>query len=236
MNLILLEEEDFLDPQTVRIAGTRYSHARDTLGVQIGDELRVGRVGGKMGSGWVIRTSGHDVVLRVSLEDDPPGKLPVVVILALPRPKRMRRILRTIAELGVPDLILLNAYRVEKSYWQTPVLREDRVRQYLLEGLQQSRDTVLPRVVQKRLFKPFVEDELPAIAEGRRGFVAHPATGEHCPVGLDEPLVLAIGPEGGFLPYEVGKLCEAGFAPIDLGERILTVEIALTVALARLFS
>jgi RsmE family RNA methyltransferase len=235
VNVILLEEEDFVDSQTVRIAGTRYSHACDTLGVQIGDELRVGRVGGQMGSGWVLKTSAHDVVLRVTLEDDPPAKLPVIVILALPRPKRMRRILRTIAELGVPELILLNAYRVEKSYWQTPILSEARVREYLVEGLQQSRDTVLPRIVQKRLFKPFVEDELAAIVSGRRGFVAHPGTGEASPSRLEEPAVLAIGPEGGFLPYEVGKFCEAGFVPIDLGERILTVEIALTVALARLF-
>lgn len=235
MNLILLEEPDFLDDGTARLTGPRFVHANQTLGIRPGDTLRVGRIGGRLGAGTVVRLTQDSAVLRVELDQEPPPKLPLTVLLALPRPKRMRRILRAVVELGVAELVVLNAYRVEKSYWLTPVLHPEMLRGYLLEGLEQARDTVLPSVQERRLFKPFVEDELPSLVRGRRGFVAHPGTGRPCPRDLEEPAVLAIGPEGGFLPYEVGKLCEAGLAPIDLGERILTTENALTVAVARLF-
>ena len=57
-----------------------------------------------------------------------------------------------------------------------------------------------------------------------------------CPVGpLSSPVTLAVGPEGGFIDYEIGKLCEAGFQPVTLGSRILRVETAIPVILGRLF-
>ena len=140
MNLILLEETDFVDERTAHLTGAAYVHARQTLGIQVGDAIRVGRIGGLIGVGQVLRIRDDLAVLRVELEEDPPAKLPLTVILALPRPKRFRRILRTVAELGVSELIVMNAYRVEKSYWQTPLLREERIREYLREGLEQAPD------------------------------------------------------------------------------------------------
>lgn len=47
----------------------------------------------------------------------------------------------------MPRLILLNSYKVEKSFWQTPFLHPDSVRDNLILGLEQARDTVLPEVL-----------------------------------------------------------------------------------------
>ncbi|QDR31016.1 RNA methyltransferase, partial [Pseudomonas aeruginosa] len=52
---------------------------------------------------------------------------------------------------------------------------------------------------------------------------------------VEKPVTLAIGPEGGWIPYEVDKLREAGLHPVQLGERILRVETAVSALLARLF-
>ena len=59
--------------------------------------------------------------------------------------------------------------------------------------------------------------------------------GERCPHLIDDACVLAIGPEGGFIPYEVEKLEEAGFDRIHLGSRILRVETAVTAIVSKLY-
>ncbi len=170
-----------------------------------------------------------------SLEQNPPAKLPVTLLLALPRPKMLKRTLQTVASMGVAHLVLLNSYRVEKSFWQTPFLEPEAIREQLILGLEQARDTVLPEVTIEKRFKPFVEDRLPQLAAGSLGLVGHPGDFPACPRAVDSAVTLAIGPEGGWIPYEVDKLREAGLAPVQLGERILRVETAVPVLLARLF-
>jgi RsmE family RNA methyltransferase len=137
--------------------------------------------------------------------------------------------------MGVQRLVLMNSYRVEKSFWDSPWLAEDAIREQLLLGLEQAKDTVLPEVILAPRFKPFVEDTLPALCQNTRCLLAHPIAPQPCPIALNQPLTLAIGPEGGFISYEVEKLAEAGFEPVHLGVRILRVETAVAVLIGRLF-
>lgn len=236
MNLILLEPGDYIAAQRVRLGGRRCEHIREILDATPGEQLRVGDIGGLMGVGKVFKREADSIELEVSLTQAPPPKLPLTLILALPRPKMLRRIFRSVAELGVRELILLNTYKVEKSYWQSPALADATMRGYLLDGLQQARDTILPAVRCARLFKPFVEDELPAMVGNGAALVAHPGVAAPCPVALNRDCTLAIGPEGGFTAYEVEKLQQAGLQPVQMGERILRVENALTSLVARLFT
>ncbi|MCP3750150.1 16S rRNA (uracil(1498)-N(3))-methyltransferase [Pseudomonas sp. SBB6] len=235
MNLLLLEEADFIVADRVALADRRFTHMQEIHRVAVGDTLRVGRIGGLMGQAVVLRLEGHEAELSVSFEQPPPAKLPLTLVLALPRPKMLRRVFQTVATMGVPKLILVNSYRVEKSFWQTPFLEPEAIREQLILGLEQTRDTVLPEVIIEKRFKPFVEDRLPAIAQGTLGLVGHPGPYPPCPRGLNEPVTLAIGPEGGWIPYEIDLLGKAGLAPVQLGERILRVETAVTALLARLF-
>jgi len=188
-----------------------------------------------MGEGEVLEINDEFASLAISLHQAPPKKLPLSLVLALPRPKMLRRILRTIAELGVPELHLINSYRVEKSYWQSPVLKQGTLREYLLQGLEQSRDTQVPRVHHHHAFKPFVEDSLPGIIRGGDALLAHPGEHSPCPRHISGETLLVIGPEGGFIPYEVDKLQSAGCNVVSLGPRILRVENAVTSLLGRLF-
>jgi RsmE family RNA methyltransferase len=188
-----------------------------------------------MGSGLILELSDERAVLAITLNLPPPTKLPLSLVIALPRPKMLRRILRNVAEFGAAELHLINSYRVEKSYWQTPVLQTETIREYLLQGLEQSRDTVLPQVHCHQRFKPFVEDRLPTMIEGRCALLAHPGDYPPCPRGVRGETLVMIGPEGGFIPYEVEKLQEAGCQTVSLGPRILRVENALTSLLGRLF-
>ena len=235
MNLLLLEEADFSAADRVVLRDRRLTHMQQVQRVAVGDSLRVGRIGGLMGRAEVLRLSAGEAELQISLDQPAPAKLPLTMVLALPRPKMLRRVFQTIAAMGVPRLILVNSYRVEKSFWQTPFLEPEAIREQLILGLEQSRDTVLPEVVIEKRFKPFVEDRLPAIADGTLGLVGHPGDYPPCPRAVDTAATLAIGPEGGWIPYEVELLAKAGLQPVQLGERILRVETAVTALLARLY-
>lgn len=235
MNLLLLEEQDFTAPQRVRLSGRRLQHMLEIQQVVVGDSLRVGQIDGCMGEGEVVSLNTQQAELQVTLTHPPPAKLPLTLLLAMPRPKMFRRILQHCATLGVAEIVLLNSYRVEKSFWQTPFLQPEVIRENLLLGLEQARDTVLPRVRIEKRFKPFVEDHLPALIADTTALVAHPGDFPACPRALTERVSLAVGPEGGWIPYEVDKLSAAGFQPVQLGERILRVETAVTALISRLF-
>ena len=235
MNLLLLEDGDFVAPDRVRLQGRRLQHLREVHRAECGDSLRVGRLGGLMGRGELLSLNAEQAELQISLDTHPPAKLPLTLLLAVPRPKMLKRVLQTVSAMGVARLVLLNCYRVEKSFWQTPFLEPAAIREQLILGLEQARDTVLPEVTLEKRFKPFVEDRLPALADGTLGLTGHPGDYPACPRAVDGPVTLAIGPEGGWIPYEVDKLQEAGLAPVQLGERILRVETAVPALLARLF-
>jgi RsmE family RNA methyltransferase len=235
VNLALLFETDFIAPDRALLTGRRRAHLETVLKANLGDRIPVGRVNGNMGSGEIIRLTDEEAELAVSLDTPPPKALPLTLIIAMPRPKMFRRVLQTATALGVKDLWLLNAWKVEKSFWQTPWLEADALSDNMVLGLEQAMDTLMPEVHIRQRFKPFVEDELPGLIGGRTALVAHPGTDTPCPTHLNSPTVLCIGPEGGFIPYEVEKLEEAGCQAVHLGQRILRVETAVPVLISRLF-
>ncbi len=234
MNLLILDSDDFVDESRAVLRDRRYQHVTRVQRAVVGDCLRVGKLDGLTGSATVEAIDDRQLRLRVKLDTPPPPKLPLSLVLALPRPKMLRRILRSVCELGIERLLIINSYRVEKSFWQSPALQPEAIRAALIDGLQQARDTRPPQVDLKPLFKPFVEDELEAITGTRQALVAHPG-GDVVAPRVQVPTVLAIGPEGGFIDYELKLLQRAGFATLDLGPRVLRVENAVTFGVAKLF-
>lgn len=234
VNLLLLDAADFVTADEVRLTGRRLRHVREVHRAAAGDVLRIGRIDGPVGTGAIIELDAEALVLRVTLDAEPPPPAPLRLLLALPRPKALRRVLQYVAAAGVKDIVLLNAWRVEKSYWDSPMLAEPALREQLLLGLEQGGDTRLPRLEPRRRFKPFVEDELPALLRDSRGLVAHPVAADPCPRAVAGHITLAIGPEGGFIPYEIDALRAAGCQPVSLGPRPLRVEHAVPALLGRL--
>ncbi len=177
MNLILLFPDDFASDGTVRLTGRRARHVHEVHRARVGDSLTVGRVNGQVGKGTVLFVEPDEVRLSVCLSEDPPPPTGLDLLLAMPRPKVLRRVLQSAASLGARRIVLLAAQRVEKSYFDTPFLEPGEVERNLVLGLEQARDTVLPEVVVRRRFRPFVEDELegywPAASCAR--LLAHPA-------------------------------------------------------------
>jgi RsmE family RNA methyltransferase len=171
-----------------------------------------------------------------AFEAAPPPRAPVDLLLAIPRPNSLLKLLPEVAALGVDRLVLLRTWRVQRPYVTARALEPEIYRPLLHEGLMQGRSTREPRVTVEPLFKPFVEDRLPALVAGARALVAHPAAATDLAgvrVAAGERVVLAIGPEGGFIPYEVEALERAGFLPVTIGARTLRVETACVALLAQ---
>ena len=234
MNLLLLLPDDFISSDRVQLRGRRLQHVNKVIKARPGDVLKVGLLNGGIGSAEILHINKDVAELCLELTDTPPSPLAINLILALPRPKMLRRILQASTSLGVKQIHLIGSWRVEKSYWQSPFLAADKIHEQLILGLEQAMDTQLPEVHLHPYFKPFVEDQLDAIAGNSTRLVAHPTATEAMPAKALQAITLAIGPEGGFIPYEIDKFAELGFAAMSLGPRILTVEVAVSSLLSRL--
>ncbi|MDX9734380.1 MAG: 16S rRNA (uracil(1498)-N(3))-methyltransferase [Thermoanaerobaculia bacterium] len=240
MNLILVLPDELEADGTVRLTGRRARHVHDVHRARVGDELVVGLRNGATGRGTVLAVSADEVRLAVELVGEPPPPSGVDLLLAMPRPKVLRRALQAAASLGAKRIVLVNAARVEKSYFDTPFLQPEEIERNLVLGLEQARDTLLPELLVRPRFRPLVEDELdtlwPSDSFGR--LLAHPADapalGAPDAPRVGPRSVVAIGPEGGWVPFETDLLEERGFARFTLGPRVLRVETAVAFAFGQL--
>lgn len=238
MNIILLEPDE-IRGDSAEIRGRRLKHIRGILKSTCGDRLKIGVVNGPLGIGIVRSINGNSAQLDIALEESPPPRPATDLVLALPRPIMLKRILSQSASMGINRLHLINAARVEKSFFKASILEEHQYRDYLYHGLEQGVDTHVPEIHIHQRFKPFVEDVLPALKrQVTHSLLAHPAATKKLPALTSIPLkggiLVAIGPEGGWLDYEVEKFREQGVQTFTMGWRILKVDTTVTTILAQL--
>ena len=235
MNLLLFKPAQQQNQQVIINDARRVAHIQQHLKLQVGDCIKVGQENGLKGIAVVESIGDQQLILsQLVLDQAPPAKLPVILVVALPRPKVLRRLVMDAVTLGVEQLIIIHSYRVEKSYWQTPFLQQ--IDHYIELGLEQAGDTVRPQMHCFKRFRPFVEDVLPTLIQHRSAFVAHPHADQAMPIALNQPSVLVVGPEGGFIPFEIDLLQQNGCQAASLGSRILRTETAIPSLLGRLFT
>jgi 16S rRNA (uracil1498-N3)-methyltransferase len=239
VNLILIEERDRVDATCVTLTDARATHLLKVLRVTPGQSVRVGLLDGPLGTGIVETLSSGSVTMRCVFETETPSRARVDVLLALPRPKVMRRLWAQLAAIGVGQIILTNASRVERDYFDTHIVTEASHRPLLIEGLQQARDTRLPAVSIHRQFRILVEDHLDDLFPSGVRLVADPSGTVSIPNALDgrnARVLLAIGPEGGWNDFELTLLEAHGFTRVSLGRRTLRVDTACVALLAHVHS
>lgn len=240
MNIILAEPEEVKD-RILTVIDRRAEHIVKVLRAEVGNQVRVGIINGELGTGKITGIKKkYPFCVELALEFlEMSAKKPMLdLILALPRPIMLKRILSQVAALGVGTIHLINANRVEKSFWEAGILHPDEYRRHLLQGLEQAVDTRVPQIQIHQKFKPFIEDYFPTVAEKYRCIlVAHPDGGERLAGEIDSsggPVVLAVGPEGGWVDYEIMKFQDQGFSICSLGERILKVDTAVVALYSRI--
>jgi len=235
VNRIILEPAELSPDGHAVLRGRRARHIATVLRATPGQTLRIGVVNGPTGEADVLEQDEDTVRLACTLSQHAPPAPLVSLLLALPRPKVMRRLWRRLASVGVGSVILTNAERVERNYFDTHWLSPETYRPLLLEGLEQSGDTHLPGVVIRRRLKVFIEDELDTLMPDRIRLIADPR-GESLlatrPVAECDRVLLAVGPEGGWTPYERDMFANHGFGCVGFGRRILRSDDACVALLA----
>ena len=244
MNCILLPAANFSNESAHINEAKQVEHISQVLAAKVGDTLKIGQLKGNLGSAIIADMTPKCIELcDINLTIAPPPKLNLTVVLALPRPKVLRRLMMDMTALGVRDIILINSYRTQKSYWQSPML--GRLDEFVLEGLQQGVDTVAPRISLQKRFKPFVEDELAQLITNR-AIIAHPyaelSFSQYVQKQLENsepphssvlPSMVFIGAEGGWIDYEVELLIKQGCQAVHIGPRILRTEAAVNAILGQ---
>jgi 16S rRNA (uracil1498-N3)-methyltransferase len=233
MNIILAEAEECRDNRLF-VDDRRAEHLVKVLHAAPGDVLRVGIVNGRRGLGRVLSLSSKypfSATLEIEWEDTLPDSPFLDLILALPRPIMLKRVFSQVAALGVGTIHLVHANRVEKSFWEAGILQPREYRNHLLLGLEQAVDTRLPEVMIHPRFKPFVEDLCPTLAGAYSQRLVADPNGDRPLAKMSFPatgrVLLAVGPEGGWVPYELEKFREQGFCCVSFGSRILKVDTAI---------
>ncbi len=73
MNLLLLEEADFIAADRVVLRDRRLVHMQEVHRAAVGDSLRVGRIGALMGNAQLLRLETGEAELQVSFDQPPPS-------------------------------------------------------------------------------------------------------------------------------------------------------------------
>ncbi|HEY5961250.1 MAG TPA: hypothetical protein VIV60_32055, partial [Polyangiaceae bacterium] len=124
MNLLLIDRDE-LDPAgLVRLSGRRAEHLRSVVGVKVGQCLKAGIVRGRLGEAQVLAV-GECIELSMPLlaedlahsESEPVPDVDLIV--AVPRPKALPRIIQSLASFGVRRIDVINAWRVDASYFKS---------------------------------------------------------------------------------------------------------------------
>ena len=240
MNLLLAHESELVpgsdagpSERQIVVEGARARHLGQVLRADIGQRIRVGISRTSVGTAEVVELSDSRVVLS-SLEMHEIAAPPRTrLILALPRPKALRRLLQTAASFGVDHIDLVNAWRVEKSYWSSPLVEIAAMEKELWLGCEQGRHAWVPTIASHRFLVPYLASLDSESPETR--LLAHPGKAPwlRASDANASSLRLAIGPEGGWIESEVASFADAGFQHFVLSESILRSEIAVAAALAQ---
>ncbi len=238
MNIILFSHEE-VKQSAITVTDHRARHIIKILKPQPGDTLVTGEINGKKGSSRIHHIDKTSVTFTDICHTTSETRTPVDLVMALPRPIMLKRVLAQVATFGINHLFLINSNRVEKSFFSSSKIHPEKMHTRLREGLEQASATSLPTVSIHKRFRPFVEDELPQhIKKYNHCGLAHPRVATRIndiiPPGSTGSTLLIIGPEGGLVEYEVDKFNALGITPFGMGERILRVDSVVPALLSQL--
>jgi RsmE family RNA methyltransferase len=224
VNLVLInaeEAESGLPPDDARAR-----HLRDTVGLAVGGSFHVGIENGLRGIASITALAPR-FAFAVAWEKTPQARLPLTVLVGLPRPQTAKKVLHDLASLGAARLIFFESEKGDPGYLTSSLWKDGEWREHVRKGTEQACSTLVPEVTRVASLAEAID--IVDAAAWKLALDPYEATGAPELSAPAEAAVLAIGPERGFSDDERATLRQAGFAFAHLGDRILRVEAAALV-------
>ncbi len=222
---------------TAQVPRARLAELITRRDLQIGHELAVGVRNGGRGRGKIVSVDEASVAIDFRCAERSPNLLPIEVIVAIPRPQILKRLLRDIAMIGLSKLSLVRSSLTDKNYLKSHALTESAIFEHLRLGLEQAAITVAPTVQIFSSWREFANDwqRAPGSAADLKILACPSGTtsvAEVCCRSVwskaeNARAVAAIGPERGWTDQERGWFVEQGFNVVTFSPRILRVDVAV---------
>lgn len=212
-----------LDGPSVELSGDEAHHMARVLRMKPGEGAVLFDGRGTEAVAEIETVGPHSVGLRiVETRTSPEPQPPVILATAVPKGDRFRWLVEKATELGVSELIPIETAR---SVVEPGTGKLDKMRQTVLAACKQSRRSRAMDLARMASFA-----ECCGRLSDSFALVAHP-TGESLrAISLEanpgRPIVLMVGPEGGFTDEELTAAVSAGARPVSLGSGILRIETA----------
>jgi len=223
--------DDSLTEPTAKLAGAAAHHLLHVLRLRTGEEAVLFNGRGTVATAEITGFSRNSVELKLIETTQFPQESgrSVSVATAVPKGDRFRWLVEKATELGVRRLTPI---RTSRSVVHPGESKLDKIRQTVIAACQQSRRNWLMQIDPVTSWNEFLGQN----CRRQAVLVAHPA-GEQLRRRLpsivgSSPLLLVVGPEGGFTDAEIDDALIAGAIPVNLGENILRIETAVVALIA----
>ena len=228
---------DTCTDSSASLTGTQAEHLARVLRAQPGTLADV-VANGRVYRAETRTVSVDEVTFNLLEEIAAEAALPVTLLLAVFKFDRMEWAIEKATELGVAAIVPILARRTEKHLAQAADKRVERWRRLAHEAAKQSRRSDLPIIedaiaLNVRLQQPPGAQRILLAEDERKTTLRQRVETALASVDSDLPnFELAIGPEGGWTPDEIGLFAKHNWQPASLGPRILRAETAAIAAVA----
>lgn len=220
-------EDTFVVGAQISLSESDASHVA-VLRLGVGERVGLRDGAGGVASGTLVRLGRRNALVEVDevLDVQPPAAIHLLVPVA--DRDRMLWLAEKAAELNVASWrpVLWQRSRSVSPRGDGPTFR-NKVRTRMTSALLQSRSAWLPEIFPEatpdRAIAAAPEGARVVLEAGGRGFSS---------VRAEAPMVVAVGPEGGFEPDELDSLQTGGFTLVSIGHSILRFETAAVAGIA----
>jgi 16S rRNA (uracil1498-N3)-methyltransferase len=234
-------DPDAITPATIRITGNLLHHLRDSLRLHPGDSLTLNDGCGTRYRVEVAHVTPLAIDSRIiDQHTEPPRRTsPIVLGQSLIKGDKMDWVIQKATELGVASIVPIHStHSVIKPNPERLKHQRSRWERIARDAAQQSERWTIPTIADPLGLAQICRQYA---SEPMKGMLVERSTGLSLatmplPQNRQHPIVLLVGPEGGWTPDEQRLAQEQGFLPLTLGPRILRAETAAIAALSILQS